>query len=182
MNNRSDNGERDNTGAALTHLDARGRAAMVDVADKAITSRMAIAEGSVRMERQTLRAIETGNVKKGDVFATARLGGLMGAKQTASLIPLCHPLMLDSVQIDIDVDAALPGLRVRATVRVHGRTGVEMEALTAVSVACLCIYDMAKALDRRMRIGEIHLVEKAGGRSGHFRRADDPASGRGGNI
>lgn len=153
---------------ALTHLDASGAANMVDVADKAITDRVAVAEGEVRMEAATLDLIVSGNAKKGDVIGTARLAGIMAAKRTHELIPLCHALLLSKVAVEIEPDPALPGLRVRATVRTSGQTGVEMEALTAVSVACLTVYDMAKAVDRGMRIEGIRLLEKSGGRSGHW--------------
>ena len=156
--------------SGLTHIDAGGMANMVDVGDKAETVRTAVAEGHVRMAPETLALIRDGNAKKGDVIGTARLAGIMAAKQTASLIPLCHPLMLSKVSVDISEDAALPGLRVEAMARLTGRTGVEMEALTAVSVACLTIYDMAKAADREMEISGIRLVEKSGGRSGDYRR------------
>ncbi|WP_337266696.1 cyclic pyranopterin monophosphate synthase MoaC [Oryzifoliimicrobium ureilyticus] len=152
----------------LTHVNAAGEARMVDVGDKAETVRLASAEGYVRMAAQTLELIESGNAKKGDVIATARLAGIMAAKQTANLIPLCHPLMLTKVTVDIAPDHELPGLRIRATTKLTGRTGVEMEALTAVSVACLTIYDMAKAADRLMEIGGIRLLEKTGGKSGDF--------------
>ncbi|OLP59823.1 molybdenum cofactor biosynthesis protein C [Xaviernesmea oryzae] len=157
---------------SLTHLDAAGAAHMVDVGDKAETVRIARAEGHVRMMPETLAAIRAGNAKKGDVIATARLAGIMAAKQTASLIPLCHPLMLSKVSVDITPDETLPGLRVETLARVEGRTGVEMEALTAASIACLTIYDMAKALDREMEIGGIRLMEKSGGASGDYHRAD----------
>lgn len=153
----------------LTHIDASGEAHMVDVGDKAETVRSATATGYVRMKPETLALIRDGNAKKGDVIGTARLAGIMAAKQTSNLIPLCHPLMLTKVAVDITEDAALPGLRVTATAKLTGRTGVEMEALTAVSVACLTIYDMAKAADRAMVIGGITLLEKSGGKSGDFR-------------
>lgn len=156
--------------AGLTHIGETGEARMVDVGAKAETIRSATAEGHVRMKPETLALIESGNAKKGDVIATARLAGIMGAKQTANLIPLCHPLMLTKIAVDIEADAALPGLRVVATTSLSGRTGVEMEALTAVSAACLTIYDMAKAADREMEIGAIRLVEKSGGASGDFKR------------
>ncbi|TCL73685.1 cyclic pyranopterin monophosphate synthase MoaC [Rhizobium sp. BK251] len=152
----------------LTHIAASGEAHMVDVGEKAETARSATAEGYVRMAPATLALIREGNAKKGDVIGTARLAGIMAAKQTASLIPLCHPLMLTKVAVDIVEDDALPGLRVEATAKLTGRTGVEMEALTAVSVACLTIYDMAKAADRTMEIGGIRLLEKSGGKSGDF--------------
>lgn len=156
--------------AGLTHIDAGGKASMVDVGDKAETVRIAEAEGVVRMRADTLKLIMDGNAKKGDVIATARIAGIMAAKQTAALIPLCHPLMLSKVTVDIAPDTSLPGLRVAAMAKLTGRTGVEMEALTAVSIACLTIYDMAKAADREMEIGEIRLKSKSGGRSGDYRR------------
>lgn len=159
----------------LTHLDASGRASMVDVGDKAVTGRSATAEGYVRMNAATLELIRAGQAKKGDVVAVARLAGLMGAKRTHDLIPLCHPLMLEKVGVDIVEDAALPGLRVTATARVSGKTGVEMEALTAVTIACLTIYDMAKAVDRSMTIEGVRLLEKSGGRSGVWTVEDDRA-------
>ncbi len=165
------------SGPRLTHIDAAGEAAMVDVGDKAETVRIAEAEGHVRMAAETLQLILDGNAKKGDVIGVARLAGIMAAKQTASLIPLCHPLMLTKVAVDITPDPDLPGLRVAAMAKLTGRTGVEMEALTAVSVACLTIYDMAKAADREMEIGGIRLLAKSGGRSGDYRRdpSADPA-------
>lgn len=156
----------------LTHIDAAGEANMVDVGDKAETVRIAVAEGFIRMAPATLALILKGDAKKGDVIGTARLAGIMAAKQTSSLIPLCHPLMLTKVAVDIREDRALPGLRVEAMAKLTGRTGVEMEALTAVSVACLTVYDMAKAADREMEIGGIRLVEKSGGRSGDYKRAN----------
>ena len=155
--------------SGLTHIDASGEAHMVDVGDKAETARSATATGYVRMKPETLALIRDGNAKKGDVIGTARLAGIMAAKQTSNLIPLCHSLMLTKVAVDIVEDTALPGLRVTATAKLTGRTGVEMEALTAVSVACLTIYDMAKAADRAMEIGGITLLEKSGGKSGDFR-------------
>jgi cyclic pyranopterin phosphate synthase len=154
----------------LTHIGGSGEANMVDVGDKAETVRIAVAEGHVRMKAETLTLILEGDAKKGDVIGTARLAGIMAAKQTANLIPLCHPLMLTKVTVDITPDPTLPGLRVEARAKLTGRTGVEMEALTAVSVACLTIYDMAKAADREMEIGGIQLVSKSGGRSGDYRR------------
>jgi len=159
----------------LTHIGASGEANMVDVGDKAETTRIATAEGHVRMAPETLALIRDGNAKKGDVIGTARLAGIMAAKQTSSLIPLCHPLMLTKVSVEIEEDTALPGLRVSATAKLTGKTGVEMEALTAVSVACLTIYDMAKAADKAMEIGGIRLLEKSGGKSGDFRH---PEAGR----
>ena len=157
-------------GPKLTHLDATGAAAMVDVAQKRESERVATAEGAVTMKADTLAMIVAGNAKKGDVIGVARLAGIMAAKRTHELIPLCHPLPISAVAIDIDADDKLPGLRVRATVKVSGKTGVEMEALTAVSVACLTIYDMAKSVDRAMEIGPIRLLEKRGGKSGPWKR------------
>lgn len=156
----------------LTHIGASGEAHMVDVADKAATVRIATAQGHVKMAPATLDLIRSGNAKKGDVLGTARIAGIMAAKQTSSLIPLCHPLQLSKVTVEITEDDALPGLIVTATVKLTGQTGVEMEALTAVSVACLTIYDMAKAADRLMEIGGIRLMEKTGGKSGPFRHPD----------
>ncbi|MCL6708723.1 cyclic pyranopterin monophosphate synthase MoaC [Pseudomonas sp. R2.Fl] len=157
----------------LTHISTSGEAHMVDVGGKGETVRVAVAEGSVRMKPETLALIREGNAKKGDVIGTARIAGIMAAKKTADLIPLCHPLLLSKVSVDIEEDAALPGLKVTATVKLTGRTGVEMEALTAVSVACLTIYDMAKAADKAMEISGIRLVEKTGGKSGDYRRSED---------
>jgi cyclic pyranopterin monophosphate synthase len=153
----------------LTHIDHSGAANMVDVGDKDDTVREASAEGFVRMLASTLALVQSGNAKKGDVIGTARLAGIMAAKKTSDLIPLCHPLMLTKVTVDITVDEALPGLRVEATVKLSGKTGVEMEALTAVSVACLTIYDMAKAVDRGMEISSIRVLAKSGGKSGDYR-------------
>ena len=155
--------------SALTHLGAQGEANMVDVGDKDETTRTAIAEGFVSMQPATLKTILAGNAKKGDVLGTARIAGIMAAKKTHELIPLCHPLLLTKVSVDIEPDTALPGLRVTALARVTGKTGVEMEALTAASVACLTIYDMAKAADRAMVISGIRLVEKTGGKSGDYK-------------
>ncbi len=154
---------------SLTHLDASGAANMVDVSDKPVTAREAVARGHVKMQRDTLTTILTGNAKKGDVIATARIAGIMAAKRTHELIPLCHPLALSKVTVDIAPDETLPGLVVTASAMVSGQTGVEMEALTACTVACLTVYDMAKAIDRGMVIGEVRLLEKSGGRSGHWR-------------
>lgn len=154
---------------ALTHIDAGGEARMVDVSEKPASERLAVAEGRVVMTTATLELIVSGNAKKGDVLGTARIAGIMAAKRTAELIPLCHPLALSKVTIDITPDANLPGCLVKASVKVTGPTGVEMEALTAVSVACLTIYDMIKAAERGVRIEGIHLVEKKGGKSGHYR-------------
>lgn len=142
---------------------------MVDVSEKPATERLAVAEGCVVMSTATLELILSGNAKKGDVLGTARIAGIMAAKRTSELIPLCHPLAISRVTVDITPDHALPGCIVRASVKVSGPTGVEMEALTAVSVACLTIYDMIKAVERGARIESIHLVEKSGGKSGHYR-------------
>lgn len=155
--------------ARLTHLDASGAAHMVDVGEKAVTTREALAEGHVVMAPATLALIRDGLAKKGDVIAVARLAGIMAAKRTHELIPLCHPLLLTKVAVDLEPDESLPGLRITARARVSGQTGVEMEALTAVSVACLTVYDMAKAVDRGMVIGGIRLLEKTGGKSGDWR-------------
>jgi cyclic pyranopterin phosphate synthase len=155
--------------AGLTHIGASGEAHMVDVGGKAETERTAIAEGAVTMRAATLKMILEGNAKKGDVLGTARIAGIMAAKKAHELIPLCHPLLLTKVSVDIEADEALPGLRVTALARVTGKTGVEMEALTAASVACLTIYDMAKAVDRGMVITGVRLVEKTGGKSGDYR-------------
>jgi cyclic pyranopterin monophosphate synthase len=152
----------------LTHLDSTGAASMVDVSDKAVTSRTALAEGCVVMLPETVALIRRGDSKKGDVLGTARLAGIMAAKRTHELIPLCHPLMIEKARVACELDEALPGVRVTAEVKVSGRTGVEMEALTAVSVACLTIYDMVKAVDRAMRIEGIRLRLKSGGRSGLY--------------
>lgn len=154
----------------LSHLSAVGEASMVDVSEKPITERFALAEGRVVMAKATLDLALSGNAKKGDVFAAARIAGIMAAKKTADLIPLCHPLALSKISVDLEADPALPGIRIRADAKVSGQTGVEMEALTAVAVAALTIYDMLKAADRLMRIEGIALVEKAGGKSGHFSR------------
>ena len=155
--------------SALTHLSATGEAHMVDVAGKAVTQRVATAVGRVVMQPETLALALSGNAKKGDVFATARIAGIMAAKRTHELIPLCHPLMISKISVDITPDTALPGVQVRATVKVSGQTGVEMEALTAVSVACLTIYDMLKAADRFMVLDAISMIEKSGGKSGDWK-------------
>lgn len=162
----------------LTHLNEHGEAHMVDVSAKAVTSRTAIAEGFVAMRPETLALIEAGDAKKGDVLATARLAGIMAAKKTSDLIPLCHPLAITKVTVDFQARATPPGIRVTAEVRVAGQTGVEMEALTAVSVACLTIYDMLKAADKAMRIDVIRLLEKTGGRSGVYRAATNASEER----
>jgi len=155
--------------AKLTHIGAAGEARMVDVSQKPATERVAIAEGRVVMRPETLALIRSGDAKKGDVLGTARIAGIMAAKRTHELIPLCHPIALTKVTVDLDGDDSLPGVVVRAEVKTVGATGVEMEALTAVSVACLTIYDMAKAADRGMRIEGIRLIEKRGGKSGLWR-------------
>jgi cyclic pyranopterin monophosphate synthase len=153
----------------LTHIGESGDAHMVDVTGKAETTRTATATGAVIMARETLELIVAGDAKKGDVVGTARIAGIMAAKRTHELIPLCHPLALTQISVDIEPDAALPGLRVTAFAKLTGKTGVEMEALTAVAIACLTIYDMAKAVDRAIRITDIRLQEKTGGRSGNWR-------------
>jgi cyclic pyranopterin phosphate synthase len=145
---------------------------MVDVSEKAVTERVAVAEGQVRMTQATLDIVRKGDSKKGDVLGAARIAGIMAAKRTHELIPLCHPLLLSKIEVDVELDAKLPGVRVRATVKLAGQTGVEMEALTAVSVACLTVYDMVKAVERGMRIEGIRLVEKRGGKSGIYRAKD----------
>ncbi|MGE0443422.1 MAG: cyclic pyranopterin monophosphate synthase MoaC [Gemmatimonadales bacterium] len=160
---------------ALSHVDPTGRASMVDVSPKEPTARSATAEGWVRMSADAFAQVRNNQLAKGDVLATARLAGVMGAKHTADLIPLCHPLGLDHVAVDLALDEGLPGVKVSATARVTARTGVEMEALTAVSVACLTVYDMVKAVDRTMEIGPIRLVAKTGGKSGEYRRDDRPS-------
>lgn len=154
--------------AGLTHIGTDGTANMVDVGAKAETERTAVAEGFVRMQPETLRMIMAGNAKKGDVLGTARIAGIMAAKKTHELIPLCHPLLLTKVSVDIEPDENLPGLKVTALARVTAKTGVEMEALTAASIACLTIYDMAKAVDRGMTITGLRLLEKSGGKSGDY--------------
>ncbi len=152
----------------LTHFDGEGRAHMVDVSEKPVTARVAEARGHVKMNPETLDLVENGTAKKGDVIGVARLAGIMGAKRTADLIPLCHPLPITKVALDLTPDRALPGVRVTATVKTTGQTGVEMEALTAVSVACLTVYDMLKAVQRDMEIGGIAVTLKDGGKSGRY--------------
>ena len=154
----------------LSHLDAEGRARMVDVSAKPVTARWARATGSIRMQPATLAAIRANELAKGDALGVARIAGIMAAKRTAELIPLCHPLPLTDITVDISVDESLPGLRVDATAKTAAQTGVEMEAIMAVSVTLVTVYDMAKAVDKSMVIGEISLAEKAGGRSGHWVR------------
>jgi cyclic pyranopterin monophosphate synthase len=157
----------------LTHLGPHGEARMVDISDKPATERVAVAEGRVVMSKATLDLILQGDMKKGDVLGAARIAGIMAAKRTHELIPLCHPLAISNVDVTIAADEQAPGLVVRASVKVTGATGVEMEALTAVSVACLTIYDMAKAVERGMRIEAIRLLEKYGGKSGHYHASGD---------
>ena len=154
--------------SGLTHFDPQGQAHMVDVSDKAHTDRIAVAEGHVRMSAQTLETITEGRAKKGDVLSVARLAGIMGAKKTSDLIPLCHPLPITKVSLDLTADPTLPGIRVEATVKTSGQTGVEMEALTAVTTACLTIYDMVKAVEKSMVIEGIRLILKEGGKSGRY--------------
>ena len=156
--------------SGLTHISASGEASMVDVSEKDVTARIAVAEGCIVMQPETLELIVSGNAKKGDVLGTARIAGIMAAKRTHELIPLCHALLLSKVTIDLTPDATLPGVRVRAMAKVAGQTGVEMEALTAVTVACLTIYDMAKAVDRFMLIEGVGMMEKSGGKSGDWKR------------
>lgn len=153
----------------LTHLNSKGEARMVDVSDKSVTERTAIAEGFVSMSAETLGLIEKGEAKKGDVLATARIAGIMAAKKTHELIPLCHPLAITKASVDFKPSHTPPGIHVTAEVKVSGQTGVEMEALTAVSVACLTIYDMLKAADKAMSFSGIRLIEKTGGRSGTYK-------------
>jgi cyclic pyranopterin monophosphate synthase len=153
----------------LSHLGGSGEARMVDVSGKPATERVAVAEGCVIMQAKTLDIVRKGDAKKGDVLGLARVAGIMAAKRTHELIPLCHPLAISQIEVDVAADAKLPGIKITARVKVAGQTGVEMEALTAVSVACLTIYDMVKAVDRGMRIEGIRLIEKRGGRSGHYR-------------
>lgn len=152
----------------LTHLNETGEAQMVDVSAKSVTRREAIAVGQVRMKQQTFEAIQAGNAPKGDVLGTAKLAGIMAAKQTAQLIPLCHPLPLQKIAVELQPDSALPGYRIQATVVTKAETGVEMEALTAVSVAALTLYDMGKALDKELSIEKIYLLRKTGGKSGDY--------------
>lgn len=158
----------------LTHFDAEGKAIMVDVGDKDSTRRVAVARGEVCMQPDTLARILDKRIEKGDVFDVARLAGIMAAKKTPELIPLCHPLLINSVEVDLVADVEKSLVRIETTVKVNGRTGVEMEALTAVSVAALTIYDMCKAVDKTMTVNNVRLVEKQGGRSGHFINPKEP--------
>jgi cyclic pyranopterin phosphate synthase len=157
----------------LTHLDTQGQAQMVDVSGKPVTAREATAEGYLRMHPDTLTAIQSGNTPKGDVLSTARLAGIMAAKQTANLIPLCHPLPLKQIEVLIELDEDRPGYRIEATVKTTAETGVEMEALTAVAVAALTLYDMAKALEKSMRIEDLRLLTKIGGQSGPYQATEE---------
>jgi len=161
----------------LTHLAKGGEARMVDVTGKDVTERIAVAEGRVVMRKETLDIVLDGNAVKGDVLGAARIAGIMAAKRTHQLIPLCHPLPITKVAVDIEPDHSLPGFVIQATVKVSGKTGVEMEALTSVSIACLTLYDMVKAVEKGMRIEGIRLLEKQGGKSGHYQAEDRPAKG-----
>lgn len=154
--------------AELTHFDTKGDAHMVDVSDKDVTARIAVATGAIKMQPETLAMITDGTAKKGDVLGVARLAGIMGAKKTAELIPLCHPIPITKVAVELTPDPDLPGVRIEATLRTTGQTGIEMEALTAVSTAALTIYDMVKAVEKTMEINDIKLVMKDGGKSGRF--------------
>ncbi|MDG1205467.1 MAG: cyclic pyranopterin monophosphate synthase MoaC [Pseudomonadales bacterium] len=158
---------------SLTHLDAEGKATMVDVTDKLVTQRIAVAEGRVTMQPETLDLILEGGHKKGDVFAVSRIAGIQAAKRCSDLIPLCHPLMLTAVQVEFEILSEASQVLIRSTVKLSGKTGVEMEALTAVSVAALTIYDMCKAVDKSMVIGQVHVVEKQGGKSGDWKVSAD---------
>jgi len=155
----------------LSHVDEEGKARMVDVSDKPVTARMARATGSIQMRRETLDAIRSNTVAKGDVLGIARVAGIMAAKRTSELVPLCHPIALSDVSVELILDDALPGIRVEATAKTAAQTGVEMEAIMAVSVSLITVYDMAKALDKSMVIGAISLAEKVGGKSGHWKRS-----------
>lgn len=158
----------------LSHLNSQGEAQMVDVSSKQPTRRQATAQGLVKMSRETFEAIAAGNAPKGDVLGTAKLAGIMAAKQTSNLIPLCHPLPLHKIEVQLIADAQLPGYQIQATVTTKAETGVEMEALTAVSIAALTLYDMAKALDKSMQIESIQLLSKTGGKSGDYFRSKNP--------
>lgn len=152
----------------LTHFDASGNAVMVDVSGKAVTSRVAVAQGSILVNEAVRRAVQAGTIQKGDVLGVARVAGIMAAKRTSDLIPMCHPLMIRKCSVDFSIDEAANAITAVCTVKCEGQTGVEMEALTGVSAALLTIYDMCKALDKTMTLTDIHLVEKLGGKSGHF--------------
>jgi len=162
----------------LSHLDAEGRAHMVDVGDKPVTRRTCVARGAVSMARETLARIAHGQIAKGDVLGTARIAGIQAAKRTQEWIPLCHSVSLDSVDVELVPEAERARVRIQATARAHGRTGVEMEALVAVTAAALVVYDMCKAIDRAMVVEAVHLVSKSGGKSGSWQREDDPLAGR----
>ncbi len=177
MAERTENMTEQSGNGPLTHLNQKGEARMVDVSDKEITARTATAEGFVSMQPATLALIQTGQAKKGDVLATARIAGIMAAKRTHELIPLCHPLPITKAEVEFSPSNDPAGIHVSATVKVSGRTGVEMEALTAVSVACLTVYDMLKAADKSMTFDSIRLVEKTGGRSGHYLASDHDHGG-----
>ncbi|MGV8083928.1 MAG: cyclic pyranopterin monophosphate synthase MoaC [Coriobacteriia bacterium] len=165
--------EPQDTAPRLTHLDEAGHAHMVDVAEKAVTHRVATASALIQMKPETLSMITEGRAKKGDVFAVARIAGIQGAKRTADIIPLCHPIPITHVSVELEPVPELPGVYVRATCETDGKTGIEMEALTAAATAALTLYDMCKAVDRGMVISEIRLLEKAGGRSGHWIREEE---------
>ncbi|MDG1800355.1 MAG: cyclic pyranopterin monophosphate synthase MoaC [Luminiphilus sp.] len=156
----------------LTHLDSRGEARMVDVGDKAVTSRLAVARAQIRMKPETLSVILASELSKGDALATARIAAIQAAKKTSDLIPLCHPLPITKVSVELRADHALPGIVIEATCKVRGQTGIEMEALTAASVAALTVYDMAKSIDRGMVIEQVMLIEKSGGKTGEWRSVD----------
>lgn len=157
---------------SLTHIDEQGRARMVDVSEKEVTARKAVARGLIRMEKETLELIKAGDVKKGDVLAVAQVAGIMGAKKTCDIIPMCHPIQITGVDIDFKIDEKHSSIEILATTKTMDRTGIEMEALTAVAIAALTIYDMCKAVDKRMEIQEIKLMKKSGGKSGTFVRTD----------
>ena len=159
-----------NAEMGLTHVDAEGKAKMVDVTNKKDTERIAVAMGEIKMAPATLALIQSGGMAKGDVMAVARVAGIMGAKQTPDLIPMCHPLLITGIKVDFEIDEAESRVLIEAQTKLSGKTGVEMEALTAVSIAALTIYDMCKAVDKNMVIGNIRLIEKSGGKSGLFRR------------
>jgi cyclic pyranopterin phosphate synthase len=176
MNNDTDNNAGSPAGAALTHFDADGRAHMVDVGGKAASKRIAIAEGLISMRRETLAVIESGSAKKGDVLGIARIAAIMGAKKTADLIPLCHPIGLTHIAVELTPDHETPGIRCRVQAETTGQTGVEMEALTAVQIGLLTIYDMCKAVDRGMTITDVRLLRKSGGASGDWHEETPPST------
>jgi cyclic pyranopterin phosphate synthase len=168
MNNNANKDGHPDAGAALTHFDAEGKAHMVDVGEKNHTRRIAVAQGAISMRRETLAVIESGTAKKGDVLGIARIAAIMGAKRTADLIPLCHPIGLTHITVELDADHETSSIRCTAQAETFGQTGVEMEALTAVQIGLLTIYDMCKAIDRGMTISNVHLVSKSGGKSGDW--------------